>query len=146
MGVASGADIFGHMGISGMDQGASLELLVMQSEIISYIESTNRTLNFDEDDFALEVVLEAGPKGSFLNKRHTAKNARKSLWIPKILDRNNYDNWVKKGAKTMEDRCRLIKEELLAKHEPVPLPDDVKNDLERVIDRAKMSFTKKSYK
>ena len=146
MGVASGADIFGHMGIGGMDQGASLEILVMQSEIISYIESTNRTLNFDEDDFALEIVREAGPKGSFLNKRHTAKNIRRSLWIPKILDRNNYDNWVKKGSKTMEDRCRLIKEEKLAKHEPVTLPNDLKKDLESVIDRAQKSLMKKSYK
>jgi len=146
MGMASGADIFGHMGIGGMDQGTSLDILVMQSEIISYIESTNRTLNFDEEDFVFDVISEAGPKGSFLNKRHTAKNIRKALWIPNILDRNSYDNWVKKGAKSMEDRCRLIKEEILAKYEPVPLPDDIKNDLERVIDSAKKSITKKSYK
>lgn len=146
MGIASGADIFGHMGISGMDQGTSLEILVMQSEIISYIESTNRTLNFDEDDFSFEIISEAGPKGSFLNNRHTVKNFRRSLWFPNILDRNNYDKWVTKGAKSMGDRCRLNKEEILANHEPVPLPGDIKNDLERVIDRAKKSFTKKYYK
>ncbi len=141
LGVASGADIFGHMGICGMDQGASLDILVMQSEIISYVESANRTLNFDEDDFAMDIIDDVGPKGTFLNKRHTVQNFKKELWFPTLLDRKNYGNWLKNGANGMEKRCRIRKEEILSKHKTKPLADDIKNDLEKVIENVKKNLT-----
>lgn len=142
LGIASGADIFGHMGICGMDQGTSLDILIMQSEIISYLESANRTINFEDDLFATDLISEVGPKGTFLNKRHTAKNIRKELWFPSLLDRKNYDNWLKAGSTDMEKRCRDRKEELIAKHEPKPLDKDVKNDLERIFEDAKRNLSK----
>jgi len=142
LGIGSGADIFGHMGICGMDQGTSLDILVMQSEIISYLESTNRLINFDDDKFATDLINEVGPKGTFLNKRHTAKNIRKELWFPTLLDRGNYDTWLKTDSMGMEERCRNRKEELLANHEPTPLDDDIKNDLEKIIEDAKRTLSK----
>ena len=142
LGIASGADIFGHMGICGMDQGTSLDFLVMQSEIISYLESTNRLISFDDDIFATDLISEVGPKGTFLNKRHTAQNIRKELWFPTLLDRENYDSWLKADSTGMEERCRKRKEELLAKHEPTPLDDDIRNDLEKLIEDAKKNLSK----
>ncbi len=142
LGISSGADIFGHMGICGADQGTSLDILIMQSEIISYLESTNRLLNFDDETFATDLINEVGPKGSFLNKRHTAKNIRKELWFPTLLDRENYDIWLKADSTDMEKRCRNRKEELLANHEPTPLDDDVRNDLEKIIEDAKRNLSK----
>ena len=142
LGIASGADIFGHMGICGMDQGTSLDILVMQSEIISYLESANRSINFDDDFFATDLISEVGPKGTFLNKRHTVNNIRKELWFPTLLDRKNYDNWLRADSTDMEKRCSNRKEELLAKHEPTPLDEDVKNDLEKIIEDAKRNVSK----
>ena len=142
LGIASGADIFGHMGICGADQGTLLDILIMQSEIISYLESTNRLLNFDDDFFATDLISEVGPKGSFLNKHHTAKNIRKELWFPTLLDRENYDSWLKADSNDMEERCRNRKKELLATHEPTPLDDDVKSDLEKIIEDAKRNLSK----
>ncbi|MBY9012950.1 MAG: trimethylamine methyltransferase family protein, partial [Candidatus Lokiarchaeota archaeon] len=87
-------------------------------------------------------ISEVGPKGSFLSKRHTVRNIRKELWFPTLLDRDNYDNWLKSGSPDMEKRCRDRKEELLRKHEPIPLEDDVKNDLEKIIESAKRNLSK----
>jgi trimethylamine--corrinoid protein Co-methyltransferase len=140
LGIASGADIFGHMGICGMDQGTSLDMLVMQAEIISYLENANRIIDFDDDSFVTDLINEVGPKGTFLNKRHTAKNIRKELWFPNLLDRKNYDNWLKSDSTDMEQRCRIRKEELLAKHEPAPLSDDIEKDLEKIVKNAKKNF------
>jgi hypothetical protein len=38
---AAGADTFGHLGICGVDQGASLDMLVMQHELVGYIGHSN---------------------------------------------------------------------------------------------------------
>lgn len=63
LGAAAGADIFGHMGISGVDQAASLDILVLQDEIISYVESTMRQIDFSDDALGLTEIEHAGPGG-----------------------------------------------------------------------------------
>ncbi len=137
MGAAAGADIFGHMGISGVDQASSLDMLIMQSEMISYVESLNRDIIFDEDTFALDIIQEVEPKGSFLEKSHTRKHFRKELWFPSLLNRDIYDVWRDKGGKSMEKHCQERKEEILASHEPQPLDADVLRDLNKIVQDAK---------
>ncbi|MBY9004864.1 MAG: trimethylamine methyltransferase family protein [Candidatus Lokiarchaeota archaeon] len=135
------ADVYGHMGICGMDQAASLDMLIMQSEIISYIESIHREVSFDDETFAFDVIKETGPKGSFLNKSHTRNNIRNELWFPSLLDRYSYEKWIKKGAMDMKKRCQMLKEKILIEHIPEPLEKDIKFDLEKLIEKAKKELS-----
>ena len=144
LGTAAGADIFGHMGISGMDQGSSLDILVMQSEIISFLESVNRDISFEDDDFATALISDVGPKGNFLNQRHTRDNIRHQLWFPDLLDRKNYDNWLKLGKSDMAERCRELKEEILKERTTEPLPSDMNLEIEALIEKAKIELTRKT--
>ena len=45
------------------------------------------------------------------------------------------------GAIGMEKRCRIRKEEILLRHKSEPLADDIKTDLEKVIENAKKNLT-----
>jgi len=137
MGVSAGADIFGHMGICGVDQATSLDILVMQSEIISYVESLHRTFEVTEDTLALDVIEEVVPNGSFIDHMHTAQHFRKELWFPKILDRNFYDMWKEHGAHSMEKQCQIRKEEILAHHEIEPLPHEIVREIDKIVESAK---------
>jgi trimethylamine--corrinoid protein Co-methyltransferase len=130
LGAAAGADIFGHFGICG-------DILVMQSEVISYVESVNREISFKDEDFALNVIEKVGPKGSFFDNSHTVKHFRKELWFPTILDREYFTSWEKKGRYSMEKRCRERKEEILTIHKPEPLEKDIYKDLELIVETAK---------
>ena len=141
MGTGAGADIFGHMGISGVDQAGSLDMLVLQSEIIEYVESMNREIQFDDDTFALDVIADTGPSGSFINKLHTSKHFRKELWFPSLLDRESYENWVSKGAQSLEERCRKKKEEILLNHTPKILSKDLAKELNNIVDSAKKNLS-----
>lgn len=132
LGAAAGADIFGHMGICGVDQATSLDILTLQNEVISYIESTMREIDFSEEAFGFEVTEEAGPGGSFIDKIHTAEHFRKELWFPELLDRDYYEAWRESGAKSTEERCRARKEEILKTHEPEPLPHDLARTLDEI--------------
>jgi trimethylamine--corrinoid protein Co-methyltransferase len=142
MGVNAGADIFGHFGISGADQAGSLDMLVMQSEVISYVESLKREILFDEDTFALDVIQEVGPKGSFLENPHTRKHFKKELWFPTLLNREIYDTWKEKGGLTMEQMCLERKKEIIASYEPEQIEDDVLSDLNEVVQNAKTALKK----
>jgi len=99
LGAAAGADIFGHMGISGVDQASSLDMLVMQSELIDYVESVLREIDLSDEAFGLGVIAQTGPGGTFIDKPHTAEHFRRELWFPRLLDRDYYQAWLDAGAK-----------------------------------------------
>ena len=142
LGVAAGADIFGHMGICGVDQASSLDMLIMQNEIISYIENANRNLSFEEDIFAIDLIDEVGPKGSFIEKKHTRKHFKKELWFPTLLDRRYFNAWYEKGANRMEQRCKERKNIILSTYEPEPIANDLIHELENIVEMAKRNLTK----
>ncbi len=141
LGAAAGADIFGHMGICGADQAASPDLLVMQNEIISYVESVMRQMEFSDETFAVDVIDTVGPGGSFIAEMHTAGHFRKEMWFPKLFDRGYYDAWSADGARSMADRCTEKKRQLLAEHRPEPLPDEMSREFDRIVAAASSELT-----
>lgn len=143
LGAAAGADIFGHMGICGVDQATSLDILVLQDEIISYVQSAMRHLDLSDDAFGLAEIEDAGPGGTFIDRMHTAEHFRKELWFPKILDRNYYEPWREAGAVGTEERCRKRKEEILASYCAEPLPAELDRALTGIVASARKSLSKK---
>ncbi len=133
LGAAAGADIFGHMGISGVDQAASLDMLVLQDEIIGYVESTMRDIDFSDDAIGLDAIESAGTGGGFVDSDHTLRHFRKELWFPKLLDRRYYEAWRESGAVDTEEKCRERKEAVLASHETEPLAPEIDREIERIV-------------
>jgi trimethylamine---corrinoid protein Co-methyltransferase len=136
-GAAAGADIFGHMGISGVDQATSLDMLVLQDEVIGYVESTLRPLDLSDEALGLDTILDVVGGAQFVEHEHTLERFRKELWFPKVLDRNFYEAWRTAGAASAEERCRQRKDELLANHQPEALSDDLSRELDRIVAAAR---------
>jgi trimethylamine--corrinoid protein Co-methyltransferase len=137
LGAAAGADIFGHMGISGVDQASSLDMLVMQDEVIRFVESVLREVDFSDDALALDEVLSADRDRSFAGREHTVRHFRRELWFPRLLDRSYYDEWLDSGATDMEERCRRRKAHILETHRPEPPPDGMARSLDRIVSAAR---------
>lgn len=133
LGAAAGADIFGHMGICGVDQAASLDMLVLQNEVIQYVESAMRNVELSDDTLGLDIIEEVGPGGTFIDQPHTAGHFRHELWFPKLLDRNYYQAWVDNGARSTEDRCRRKKETILKTHTSEPIAPELARTLDNIV-------------
>jgi trimethylamine--corrinoid protein Co-methyltransferase len=133
MGVLAGADIFGHMGIAGVDQATSLEMLVFQHEVIEYVERMARSFEIDDEHLALDLIDAVGPGGVFIDREHTAAHFRREIWMPMLLDRDYWQGWEQAGRPDTlaKVRCRL--DELLASYEQDPLDGEVARDVERVL-------------
>jgi trimethylamine--corrinoid protein Co-methyltransferase len=136
-GMASGADIFGHMGIAGADQAASLDMLILQSEIISYLERLQTPIKFENSDFALDIIEKIGPKGSFISTSHTREHYKRDLWFPTLLDRNRFETWLTKGGYSMREQLSKRRNELLSKISSPPIASDLTQDLENILISAK---------
>jgi len=136
-GALAGADVFGHLGIAGVDQASSLPMLVMQHELIGYVERVLQGFEVTDETLGLDVVREVGHDGTFLDTMHTFRHFRKELWFPQLLDRNYWANWVDDGATTMHERCRDRAAHLLRTHEPTPLPTEVSRELDAIVAAAR---------
>ncbi|MBN1344375.1 MAG: trimethylamine methyltransferase family protein [Phycisphaerae bacterium] len=137
MGVLAGADIFGHMGIAGVDQASSLAMLVFQHEVIEYVEHAIRAIDLDDEHLALDVIEAVGPGGTFIDQDHTLDHFRSEVWAPNVLDRRFWEPWRQTGGTDTATRVRERLESLMATYVPVPLDDDVERDVQRVLDDAR---------
>ncbi len=124
LGALSGADIFGHLGISGVDQASSLTMLVMQDEVIGYVERILRGIEVSDDKFGLDVIESvASEGGTFLSQEHTVRHFRNELWFPTLLDRQFWQAWRDDNAKDMMTRCIEKKNMILKNHKPKPIDE-----------------------
>ena len=134
---AAGADHFGHMGISGVDQAASLDILLFQHEVISFVESVMREVEVSDETLALEEIIEVGPGGRFIDREHTLRHFRKELWFPTLLDRRYYQQWLDAGAIGTEQRVRVRRDEILRTHVPEPISSELARALDEVVAAAR---------
>ena len=139
-GALAGADIFGHLGICGVDQGTSLTMLLMQHELIGYIERYLGGFEISDETLGLDVIDSAGHDGSFLSEMHTVEHFRKELWFPDLLDRAYWPNWLNDGARSMHQRCIEEKDRLLREHEPEPLDDNTDREITKIVESARRNL------
>ena len=137
MGALAGADIFGHMGIAGVDQASDLEMLVWQNEVIEYVERMLRELDVNDDTLALDVIDQVGPGGTFIDQIHTAEHFREEFWRPTLLDREYWPAWEAAGRPDTRQRVREKLEALLASYRPVPLDDATDREVTRITQAAR---------
>jgi trimethylamine--corrinoid protein Co-methyltransferase len=136
-GAAAGADIFGHLGICGVDQATSLGMLVMQHELIGYVERLMGGITVTPETLALDVIESVARRGgSFLAEEHTVGHFRQEHWFPELLERDYFDAWAEGGRKDVRARCLERLDHILATHEPEPPPDDVVAELDRIVEAA----------
>jgi trimethylamine--corrinoid protein Co-methyltransferase len=133
MGALAGADLSGHQGISGADQGACLEQLVLDSELAGYIEAVVRELTVDVESLAIELIKEVGVGGLFLTKRHTIRRFH-TLWQPRLFDRLAWERWEAREKPDALIKARRRAEELLQAHSPEPLERDLAVEVDRVVE------------
>ena len=136
-GALAGADIFGHLGIIGADQGASPEMLVFQHEAVGYVERILRGVEIDDETLALDLIDRVGPRGSFIAEEHTMMHFRRELWMPEILDRRFFERWTEQGRKDARARTGEVLADVEASHVPKPLPDDVEREVAKIVHKAR---------
>jgi trimethylamine:corrinoid methyltransferase-like protein len=73
--------------------------------------------------------------GQFLQAAHTLEHFRER-WYPSLIDRGNYDSWLARGGKTLEQRAAERADQILAEHQPEPLPAGVARAVHEIVERA----------
>ena len=112
---------------------ASYEQYVIDNEINGMVMRALRGIQFNEDTLALDVIKNVGPTRNFLEQGHTRKHLRSELFFPKVSDRLLREQWVANGAKDGRERAREIARDILANHQPVPIPREIEQKIKETI-------------
>ncbi len=108
----------------------------MSDEIISYARRFARGFAINHEKLALDVIANVGPGGNYLAEKHTARNFREEFWRPKQLNRETPEGWLAQGATRYSERVTAAARAILATRQPEPLPSDVGQKLDAIVQRA----------
>jgi trimethylamine--corrinoid protein Co-methyltransferase len=128
-----GADII--YGVGATDAGSSISYtqMVLDDELIAGLRRMVQGITLHDLDEEVALIKANTPRGNFLRAKHTRRTFREH-WLPGILSRDSYEAWQVRGE-TIEKVCRRKAHDLLAKHQPRPLPAEVEGELERIVRR-----------
>ena len=110
----------------------SYEKTVIDDEIIGMARRFAQGIEVTPETLAFDVIKEVGPRGHFLGTAHTMSHFRAEQLLPDLLVRDKYEVWEAAGGKRIEERARDRVQDLLATHQPEPLPEDVMRELDAI--------------
>ncbi len=114
----------------------SLEMLVMNDEVIAMARRMMRGIEINDETLMLDLIDQVGPGGEFISTVETARRCRTEIWNPTLMDRNAWFNWEAAGSQTMSDRIKARLRKILATHKPQPLPAEVSAQIEAILQAA----------
>jgi trimethylamine--corrinoid protein Co-methyltransferase len=110
----------------------SPEMIVFTAEMISMMRCFMDGVSLDAESLALDVMDQVGPGGDFLTAKHTLKHFRE-LWQPTLFSRQRADSWIAEGSKRLGQRLREKTVSIIEEHQPEPLPDNVREEIDYIL-------------
>jgi trimethylamine--corrinoid protein Co-methyltransferase len=113
----------------------SLEMLVMNDEIIGMARRAMRGIEVTDATLMLDVIDRVGPGGEFISAKETAKHFRKEIWLPRLMDRQPWNQWTRNGSPSMLNSIQARIREILETHTPHPLPDGALEKINAILEK-----------
>jgi trimethylamine--corrinoid protein Co-methyltransferase len=128
-----GAEII--YGVGATDAGSSISYtqMVLDNEIIAGLRRIAQGWGEQQVDEEVALIKANTPRGNFLKENHTRENYDQH-WQPDLFSRDAYETWQEKGT-TIESLCRQKAMDILASHQPEPLPAKAEAELELILRR-----------
>jgi trimethylamine--corrinoid protein Co-methyltransferase len=128
-------------GLLSIDEVCSPVQMVLDNEFLGVLQHLAREFEITEETIGLETMLEVGPGGHYLDRRHTVRHFRDEFWMPDVWTRQMVRPWLEAGGKLDADRAR---EKALDLQKCGAPPSEMSASLERqvleVIDRARQAL------
>jgi len=114
---------------------AGFEKFVIDAQIVEMLQHEFTPLEIDEASMAFEAHEEVGHGGHFLGAMHTMERFRTCFYRPFLNSSDNYERWMRNGAKDTATRAGEIYKKKLEEYEPPPIDDAVRQELEEYVVR-----------
>jgi trimethylamine--corrinoid protein Co-methyltransferase len=110
----------------------ALELLVIDDELIDIVKRGFNGIRVDEESIAIDEITKVASEGkNYLMLKHTSKNTRKELFVPKLADRDRRGTWQRNGAKDIILRAKERVDTILDTQKGPGISKDIQEKLEK---------------
>jgi len=114
---------------------AGFEKFIIDVELVQMLQHEFTPLEIDEASMAFDAHQEVGHGGHFLGAQHTMERFRTCFYRPMLSSSENYERWMRNGAKDTATRAGEIYQKKLEEYEPPPIDDAVREELEAYVTR-----------
>jgi trimethylamine--corrinoid protein Co-methyltransferase len=133
--VSVGAEMMNGCGLLDGSKTLSYAHLLMEAEVYGIVQRVAAGIEVSDEMLALDVIRKVGPSGTYLAEKHTRAHMGE-IWRPGVWDRTTYDAWLAAGKRGALQNAEQRARGMLRTHAPKPLPDDVRAELRRLVERA----------
>ncbi|MHB8869195.1 MAG: trimethylamine methyltransferase family protein [Thermoleophilia bacterium] len=131
----AGTDInYGAGRLGGSNLASPVQLLI-DDRMVANVKRVIAGVEVNEDTLALDTILTAGSGGHYLRQRHTRDHCREAV-RPDLFVADPLDTWQEKGSKDLYARAVDAYEVARRDLAPLPLPEDVKREMDSIVKRA----------
>ncbi|GAA4704628.1 trimethylamine methyltransferase family protein [Nocardioides conyzicola] len=114
---------------------AGFEKFVIDAQLVEMLQHEFTPLEIDEESMAFGAHEEVGHGGHFLGAMHTMERFRTCFYRPFLNSSDNYERWMRNGAKDTAARATDIYKKRLDEYEQPPLDDAIRAELEEYVVR-----------
>jgi trimethylamine---corrinoid protein Co-methyltransferase len=114
---------------------SSFEMLVLTDVIIAMSRHLLKPIEINAETLALDVIVNVGSGGHYMNQEHTLKHFRE-IFYHDLIDRKGVEEWIAEGSLTMKERLNRKVREILETHVPDGLPEEMTLQLAHLLARA----------
>ena len=135
--ILSAPDILVGPGLMGGSTHLCLEQLLIDIEVYKLGRRALQGIATDQGSWLDAVIQKVGPAGHFMAQHSTVKNMRAGEWYLSDFGwHGSYEEWHASGKPRLVDEARLRIQEILSNHNPLPLSEDRKAELDKIVQRA----------
>ncbi len=114
---------------------ASFEKVIIDAEMLQMMTEFMRPVTIDDDEMAMDAMLEVGPGGHYFGCAHTLERYETAFYSPILSDWSNFENWQDRGSLDATQRAHKIYKKLLEDYEEPPMDKAIAEELDAFVDR-----------
>ena len=130
--VSAGAEMMSGCGLLDGSKTLSYAHLLMEAEVYGIVQKAAGGIEVNDETLALDAMRKVGPNGAYVAERHTRAHMGE-VWRPGVWDRTRDDAWLDAGKRAALEKAEERAREILAFPVPDPLPQDVRDELRRLV-------------
>jgi len=133
MPVLAGINMLFYPGTLDHAKTISLESLLIDNEICGMAFRAMKGVKVNDDTIAVDLIGNIGPGQHYLGQKHTMTHLIDEQYIPKIANRQSYEDWQRDGSKDLWQSAKEEVKRILSTHKPLTLPEGCETELLQII-------------
>jgi len=137
----AGANVIYGLGMLEMGITFDLAQLVLDNEIAGMILYSLNGIIVNDETLSVDVIRELGIGKDYMSHASTYKHMRSQSQV-QLIDRRMREDWEAAGSMDIYKRAHARVLEILETYEPFPLPANVLNAIQSIVEEAEKELVR----